>query len=366
MQIKRRKSKIIKVGGIKIGGSNPVVVQSMAKTFTSDLQDTLRELRELSEAGCKIIRLAVKDKKDAMALRKIRRQTSLALVADIHFDKNLALQAIDNGVDKIRLNPGNIYKKEEIREIAQAAKLARIPIRIGVNSGSLPRYSSLDTRYSKEPARLMVKSALDYIRLLEGFKFRDIIISLKSSDIFTTIKANREISKLTDYPLHLGVTATGTSTKGIVKSAIAVGMLLFEGIGDTIRISLTDKSVQEVRAGYSILEAMGLSNPGLEVISCPTCGRCEVDLIKIVGDLEKKLAIRYSLAQRQAGLLAIRPIKLAVMGCVVNGPGEAEAADLGIAFGKHQGLFFKKGKAIRKVSSRNCVDTLLQELNKII
>jgi (E)-4-hydroxy-3-methylbut-2-enyl-diphosphate synthase len=355
MRMKRRHCREIKIGNVKIGGNNPIAVQSMAKTFTSDLSATVKQIKELQNVGCQIVRVAVRDNTDAANLKKIKQRIAIPLVADIHFNKNLAIKAIESGVDKIRLNPGNIYKKNEIKEIAVAAKLARIPIRVGVNSGSITQCSMHEARYSKEPSRLMAKCALDYIQLLESIGFHDIVVSIKGSDISNTIRANEIIAKSCAYPLHLGVTATGSSFTGIVKSAIAIGRLLSEGIGDTIRISLTDRAVQEVRAAFYILEALGLRSSKPEIISCPTCGRCEIDLIKIVRQLENKLATRYS-------LLATRPIKVAIMGCVVNGPGEARTADLGVAFGKREGLLFRKGKPIRKIPFQKCVDTLLNEL----
>jgi len=355
-EIKRRKTKTVRIGNISIGGNNPVAIQSMAKASTSDIAKIVRQIKELDNAGCEIVRLAVKDNSDVKALRIIKRKVKVPLVADIHFDWRLAIGAIDAGVDKIRLNPGNIYKKDEIREIAKAAKLARIPIRVGVNSGSLkgPRPTA---HGSQPPADKMVKSALDYIRILEKLKFYDIVVSLKASNISDTIEAYRRMGGLCDYPFHLGVTATGSPYSGTIKSGIALSILLLEGIGDTIRVSLTDKPEAEVRAAKSILEAIGLRCFGPEIISCPTCGRCEVDLVKIVKELENKLTTHYS-------LLTTAPPKVAVMGCIVNGPGEAREADLGVAFGKKDGLLFKKGKSIKKISYDNCVNILLSELQR--
>ncbi|MFH1577479.1 MAG: flavodoxin-dependent (E)-4-hydroxy-3-methylbut-2-enyl-diphosphate synthase [Candidatus Omnitrophota bacterium] len=375
MKIQRRKCREIKIGNVRIGGNNPIAVQSMAKTFTSDLSATLHEIRQLEALGSQIVRVAVKDNKDAANLKKIRQRINIPLVADIHFDKNLALKAIDSGVAKIRLNPGNIYKSNDVGEIAAAAKQARIPIRVGVNSGSLrslkPQGTGRkfgDKKHATQDMRMaiaMVRSALDYIKLLEGFGFYDIIVSLKGSDIFTTIQANEIIAQSCDYPLHLGVTATGPALEGAIKSSIVIGRLLFNGIGDTIRISLTDKATEEVKAAYHILSALGLKNRGPEIISCPTCGRCEVDLINIVRKLESSLAAfpvpkPASRKARQAK----NPVKIAVMGCVVNGPGEAKEADVGIAFGKKEGLLFSKGRPIKKVSLAKCVDALLAEMPK--
>ncbi|MFH0790010.1 MAG: flavodoxin-dependent (E)-4-hydroxy-3-methylbut-2-enyl-diphosphate synthase [Candidatus Omnitrophota bacterium] len=354
MKISRRKTKVINIGRVCIGGNNPIAVQSMVKCKTSNIESAVRQIKELEACGCEIVRLAIKDNDDAIALKKIKRAVSIPLVGDIHFDWRLGLAAIDNGIDKIRLNPGNIYKKAQIREIVKASKLGNIPIRLGLNSGSLPRVSRIPNIADK-----MVKAALDYIKILEGFKFYDIVVSLKASNIFDTVHACRKLSKLCGYPLHLGVTASGLPSEGIIKSSIAIGGLLSEGIGDTIRVSLTDTPGQEIKAAQSILKALDLANFGPEIISCPTCGRCEVDLVKIVKELEKKLSsIVYG--------LWTRPIKLAVMGCVVNGPGEASQADIGIAFGKKEGMLFKKGKPVRKVSVDRCIDVLLEELRGII
>ena len=352
MKIARRKSKIIKIGNLSIGGNYPIAIQSMAKVKTSCLDGVLKQIKELQDAGCEIVRLAVKDTADAKAIRGLKRSVKLPLVADIHFNWRLAIEAIDNGIDKIRLNPGNIYKKDEVREIAAAAKLNRIPIRVGVNSGSLRNRASPATQ-----ARDMVKPALDYLKLLEGFKFYDIVISLKASNIPDTIEAYQLIAKSCIYPLHLGVTATGSSYSGALKSSIALGALLSEGIGDTIRVSLTDKPAQEVIAARIILEALGLRHFGPEIISCPTCGRCEVDLVSLVKELENRLStIDYR--------LSTKPPKVALMGCVVNGPGEAQGVDLGVAFGKKEGLLFRKGKVIKRVSEENCIESLLKEMRR--
>jgi len=362
MKIERRKCREIKIGDVKIGRGNPIAVQSMVKTFTSDLSATLREIRELEASGCQLVRVAVRDNRDAANLKEIKKGIHIPLIADIHFAKKLAIKAIESGVDKIRLNPGNIYKKDEVREIARAARQACIPIRIGVNSGSIiPKGQRIlqcsQKAYSKKLTKIMVDSILDYIKLLEGAGFHDIVISVKSSDVYTTIKANQEIARLSSYPLHLGITATGFGLAGIIKSALVVGGLLSEGIGDTIRISLTDRAAKEVEVAFCILEALGLSEKRAEIISCPTCGRCEVDLVKMVKELDRKL--RKSTDKNYRA-----PLKVAVMGCLVNGPGEARAADLGIAFGKKEGLLFRKGKSIKKVPFQNCVDTLLQEIDK--
>jgi (E)-4-hydroxy-3-methylbut-2-enyl-diphosphate synthase len=327
----------------------------MAKTKTADIDKTVKQIKQLAALGCEIVRVAVKDDADAGAIKKIKEKVKIPIVADIHFDWRLAMKAIDNGADKIRLNPGNIYKKEEIREVVSAAKLNRIPIRVGLNSGSV-KVKGQRSKVKGIPD-MMVESALDYIKILEGLKFYDIVVSLKASSVTDTVEAYRKISKLCDYPLHLGVTATGAPRQGAIKSSIALGALLLEGIGDTIRVSLTAKAAQEVEIAKYILESVGLRHFGAQIISCPTCGRCEVDLSGIVRELETKLStINYR--------PSTRPLKVAVMGCVVNGPGEAKGADLGIAFGKKEGLLFKAGRAVKKVHSSDCVNSLLREMER--
>lgn len=353
-KIIRRKAKPVKIGGVIIGGNHPIAIQSMAKSKTSRVAETVKQIQELESAGCEIVRLAIKDNQDAQALKKIKPQVKLPLVADIHFNWQLAIKAIDNGADKIRLNPGNIYRQQEIREIISALKTARIPLRVGVNSGSV---RSLNSKRLSMPDKL-VSSTLNYIKIIEKLKFSEIVISLKASCVFDTVQAYRKISKLCDYPLHLGITATGSAYKGTIKSSIALGSLLLEGIGDTIRVSLTDKPVEEVKVARYILDSLGLRSFSPQIISCPTCGRCEVDLVNIAKELENKLsAIDYR--------LLTQPIKVAIMGCVVNGPGEAKEADIGVAFGKQEGILFKKGKCLRKVSSTNCADILLKEIMRM-
>lgn len=374
-KIIRRKAKIIKIGNVYIGGNNPVTIQSMTKVKTTDIKAALGQIKALEDVGCEIIRCAVKDVHDARALRKIKQETKIPLVADIHFNWRFAIEAIDSGVDKIRLNPGNIYKREQIREIARAAKINRIPIRVGVNSGSLPQTAKPCKSQTETIADKMVKSALAYIKILEGFNFYDIVVSLKGSNIFDTIEAYRKIAKLCDYPLHLGVTATGLAYAGMIKSSIALGILLLGGIGDTIRVSLTDRPEQEVKVAKGILESLGLRCFGPEIISCPTCGRCEVDLVKIVKQLGNSLA-RWpvgplarpstSLASARGGMVrgTNKRIKVAVMGCVVNGPGEAREADIGVAFGRKEGLLFKQGRPVRKIAADRCGQVLLEEVLK--
>jgi (E)-4-hydroxy-3-methylbut-2-enyl-diphosphate synthase len=327
----------------------------MMKVKTADSEAVVRGIQKLEAAGCEIVRLAVKDDSDAAALKHIKPYASIPLVADIHFDWRLAIKAIENGVDKIRLNPGNIYKKDEIRSVVRAAQSHHVPIRVGLNSGSLQRIKSAK-RNIRNTAEAMVSGALEYIRFLERLHFYNIVISLKASSIGETIEAYRGIRRRCDYPLHLGVTATGASYSGAIKSSIALGILLYEGIGDTIRVSLTDTPEQEIKTAKAILEALGLRHFGVQIISCPTCGRCEVDLIKIVNGLDTRLAA--------CGSIASPARKVAVMGCVVNGPGEAKEADIGIAFGKKEGLLFKKGRALRKVSASGSIDALIREIRK--
>lgn len=352
----RRKTRQIKVGGVKIGGDAPVSIQSMTKVDTSNVKAVVAQIKELERAGCEIIRVAVKDLGDARAVGAIKKKIDIPIVCDIHFNYKLALESIKHGADKIRLNPGNMRNREEIALVVKAAKKAGIPIRIGLNSGSV-----LKGRGTRDEGRgtlsdSLIKSALDYIKIFEELRFHDIIISLKASDVAATVEAYRKMSALTDYPLHLGVTASGSYDSGIVKSAIGIGALLLDGIGDTIRVSLTADPVEEVIAAKRILSSLGLRRFGPEVISCPTCGRCQVDLGGIVKELERNLATgSWQLATN-------RPLKIAIMGCEVNGPGEAKEADIGIAFGKGSGMIFKKGKILKRVDVKNAVKELLRQL----
>lgn len=340
--IKRKKTRQIKVGNVRIGGGAPILIQSMAKVETSDAKETVSQIRQLEDAGCEIVRVAIKNFEDADAVRDIKRKIKIPLVCDIHFNYKLALKAIENGADKIRLNPGNIRKREEILKVVKAAKKERIPIRIGVNSGSLFRGQGL------------VDSAIGYIKLFEAMDFRDIIISLKASDVISTVEAYRRIARCCDYPLHLGVTASGPYDSGIVKSSIGIGALLLDGIGDTIRVSLTSSDpVDEVIAAKRILSSLGLRRLGPEIISCPTCGRCQVDLVKIVKSIEHE--IRNTNGERRKG-----PFTVAIMGCEVNGPGEAMDADIGIAAGKGSGILFKKGKIIKRIKEKDFVKEILR------
>lgn len=350
--IKRKKTREIRVGNVKIGNGAPVVIQSMAKTDTRDVIKTADQINALEKIGCRIARVAVKDADAAKAIAAIKERINIPLVADIHFDYRLALLAIQSGADKIRINPGNMTKKNEVEAVAAAARAKHIPIRIGVNSGSI----GAKLKGLKDPAAPMVKAVLNYIRLFEKLKFYDIAISLKASDVVTTVEAYRFISRKCDYPLHLGITAAGSSEDGIIRSAVGIGTLLMEGIGDTIRVSLTGDPVSEVYAAKQILEATGLGKFGPQVISCPTCGRCQVDLAKICEEFKSKLGVKAN---------KLKNITIALMGCEVNGPGEAMDADIGIAAGKNSGMLFKKGKPVKKILEKDFVKTLLEELEKL-
>ncbi len=359
--MKRRESRVISVGKVKIGGNNPVVVQGMTKTDTEDVRATVEEIRRLVRAGAKIVRIAVPTVRAANSVSQIKNQVDVPIVADIHFNYRIAIECIDKGVDKVRINPGNMHK-EEILRVARRAKEAHIPLRIGVNSGSLEEdllRKSLngertrgyrEERYRHAVAKAMVESALQTVRLLEEKNFTDIVVSLKSSDVLTTVLSYQLISDKIPYPLHLGITATGPSPQGVIRSSIGVGLLFAQGIGDTLRVSLTDDSVEEVRVGYQILRSLHLSEAGPTLVSCPTCGRCKVNLKSIVKKVFSRIEnIRF-------------PLTVAVMGCEVNGPGEAKEADIGIACTRGGGVLFKKGKRIKRLKEEDMVDVLLREI----
>ena len=348
--IKRKKTLQIKVGNVKIGGMAPIAVQSMTNTRTQDVAATVSQTKRLEKAGCEIVRVAVPDQEAAEAISSIKDQISIPLIADIHFDYRLAISAARAGADGLRINPGNIGSKQKVKAVVDIATEFNIPIRIGVNSGSLEK--DILKKYSGACAEAMVESAFRHIELLKSFDFHNIKVSIKASDVHRTIAAFRLFASKTDLPLHVGVTEAGALYPGIVKSALGIGMLLAEGIGDTIRVSLTRDPVEEVRVGYEILKALGIRQHGPEIISCPTCGRCNIDLFGIVEQVEKTL------------LLNPLPIKLAIMGCVVNGPGEAKEADIGIAGGDGTGILFKKGKVIKKFPQEKLVEVLLKEVEK--
>ena len=342
--IQRRKSKQIQIGNVKIGADAPISVQSMTNTDTRDVKSTLNQIRDMSDCGCDLVRLAILNPDAANAVKEIKKHSPIPLIADIHFDYRLALKCIENGIDGLRINPGNIGKEENIKKVINAAKTNNIPIRIGINAGSLEKDIELEDipLYEK-----MVKSALRHIKILEDNDFNNIKISLKSSDVYTTIQAYRLIAEKVDYPLHLGVTEAGTYTSGIIKSSVGLGTLLAEGIGDTIRVSLTDSPIEEVRAGIMILKSLGLKQKGINFISCPTCGRTQIDLIKLANEVEKRLEN------------IDKPITVAVMGCAVNGPGEAKHADYGIAGGIKEGYIFKKGQIIERLSEDKLLDRFI-------
>jgi len=347
-----RNSRQITLGGVKIGGGAPISVQSMTKTQTSDVPSTVAQIKALEESGCDIVRLAVPDMDAATSLGEIKSQTSVPLVADIHFNHRLALESINQGVDGLRINPGNIGDKSKIEAVVDAAGSRGIPIRIGVNSGSLEK--DILARHGSPTAAALAESAFKHVEILEALGFRDIKISVKSTNVITMLNAYRLIAERCAYPLHLGVTEAGTLKVGTVKSSIGIGALLAEGIGDTIRVSLTGEPVEEVRVGIDILRSLGLRTAGVEFIACPGCGRLEIDLVKLVDEIER----------RAGGIEVKRPLKVAILGCVVNGPGEASEADIGIAGGRAKGILYKRGKMIKSFKEAELVDLLLDEIRK--
>jgi (E)-4-hydroxy-3-methylbut-2-enyl-diphosphate synthase len=350
--MERRKTCQISIGSVKVGGDAPISVQSMTKTDTRDIRKTVHQIRRLEEAGCEIIRVAVVDEKAARAIAEIKKKIRIPLIADIHFHPALALMAIASGADGLRINPGNIGGRERLKPIVIEAKDCSVPIRIGVNSGSLEK--DLLRRFGGATPEAMVSSALRTIEWMEDLGFRLMKVSLKASDALRTVEAYRLFSKKSDYPLHLGVTEAGKGSGAIVKSSIGMGLLLSEGIGDTLRVSLTGDPIEEVRVGYEILRTLNIRKRGIEIISCPTCGRCELDLTRLVEKIER--AVRE----------ITTPLTVAMMGCVVNGPGEAKEADIGIAGGKRVGVLFKKGKVVRKLREKDFVPVLLKEIQEIV
>jgi (E)-4-hydroxy-3-methylbut-2-enyl-diphosphate synthase len=345
----RKKTRRIYIGSVPIGDGAPIAVQSMTKTDTRDIFKTVKQIKELEKAGCEIVRIAIPDNEAAKAIREIKKRIKIPLVADIHFNYKLALEAIKQGVDGLRINPGNIGDRLKVKEVVRAAKEKGIPIRIGVNAGSLPK--DLIKKYGHPTAEAMVESAERHIEILEELDFKDIKVSLKASDVLKTIEAYRLFSEKHEYPLHVGITETGCPPEGIVKSSIGIGILLMEGIGDTIRVSLTTSPVTEVEVAYEILRTLQLRQVGVEVISCPTCGRCEINLKKMVKEV--KAAVKK----------IKKPIRVAVMGCSVNGPGEAQGADFGIAGGKGQGIVFVKGEILKIVKENEIVSALINAIN---
>lgn len=349
--MKRRRTREIILGGVRIGGDAPISVQSMTNTDTRDVSTTIQQIKALERVGCEIVRVAVPTLEAAQALGKIKRAISIPLIADIHFDYRLALKAIDEGVDGLRLNPGNIGGVERVREVVKATREKGRPIRIGVNAGSLEK--DILGRYGHPTPEAMVESALRHIRILEDLSFFDIKVSLKASDVLKTVEAYRLLARRVDYPFHIGITEAGTVFSGAVKSSVGLGILLAEGIGDTIRVSLTGDPVEEVRTGWEILKSLRLRERGVNIISCPTCGRIRIDAINLANEIEKRLSH------------ITRPINVAVMGCVVNGPGEAVESDIGIAGGDGVGLLYVRGNMVRKVREDEIVDEVVNEVERM-
>ncbi|TAH63261.1 MAG: flavodoxin-dependent (E)-4-hydroxy-3-methylbut-2-enyl-diphosphate synthase [Gottschalkiaceae bacterium] len=347
----RRESRELLLGKVGVGGRHPITVQSMTNTDTRDIEKTVIQILELESEGCDIVRVAVPDMEAAQAIKKIKSRINIPLIADIHFDYRLAIEAVINGVDGLRINPGNIGSKDKVREVVSACKDRQIPIRIGVNSGSIKR--EVIEKFNGINENSMVFSALEHVRILEEANYNNIKISLKATDVALTVNAYKKAAEVIDYPLHIGITEAGTPWSGTIKSSIGIGSLLLMGIGDTIRVSLTGNPVEEVKVGKQILRTLGLLKDKIEIISCPTCGRTQIDLINIAKQVEERI-----------GNIS-KPIKVAIMGCAVNGPGEAREADLGIAGGAGCGLIFKKGQIIKKVEEDKLLDELVNEINKL-
>jgi (E)-4-hydroxy-3-methylbut-2-enyl-diphosphate synthase len=346
----RKQKRVVNIGGVKIGSDNPIAIQSMCNTDTRDVNATVAQILRLEEAGCEIIRVAIPDMEAAESVKKIREQIHIPLVVDIHFDYRLALECMKNGADKVRINPGNIGDKSRVKQVVDMAKAGGIPIRIGVNGGSLEK--DLLKKYGGVTADALVESALGHVAILDELNFFDVVVSIKVSDVPTTLAAYRKFNEVSDIPLHVGVTEAGTLRAGTIKSSVGIGTLLAEGIGDTMRVSLTADPIEEIYAAYDIQKVLGMRS-GVKLISCPTCGRTQINLIDIANEVEKRIAN------------IDKPIKVAVMGCAVNGPGEAREADIGIAGGKGEGLIFKKGEILRKVSEDKIIDELMKEIEKI-
>ena len=348
MKISRKRTNAIHIGGVKVGGGAPVVVQSMTNTDTKDVKATVAQIRRLEEAGCEVVRVAVLDRTAAASLDKIKAGINIPLIADIHFDHRLALTALEKGVDGLRINPGNIGGRKKVAELVKEAKARSVPIRIGVNSGSLEKH--LLAKYGRPTPEALVESAQGHIAILEDLDFTDIKVSIKASDVPTTIDAYTLMSKKSKYPLHIGVTEAGTIFSGTIKSSVGLGILLYEGIGDTIRVSLTADPVEEVRCAWEMLKALRLRQRGVNIISCPTCGRTQIDVIGLAMEVERRLShIR-------------KPLDVAVMGCIVNGPGEASQADVGIAGGKGRGVLFRHGKLVKRMLESELADALVAEV----
>ena len=352
LNVIRRKSRIVNIGKIMIGGDNPIAIQSMTNTDTRDHTATIAQIKALDAAGGDVVRITVPDMESVETIKKIKASgITIPIVADIHFDYNIALASIAAGIDKVRINPGNIGSDDKVKAVAEAASAAGVPIRIGVNGGSLEK--NILQKYGSPTAEALAESALYHAELLTRHAFEDIVISIKSSTVKEMIEANRILAKECDFPLHIGVTEAGTKLQGTIKNAIGMGSLLCDGIGDTVRVSLTADPVEEIYAAYDILKVLNLRENGATLVSCPTCGRTQIDLISLASEVEKRIA------------KIDKPIKVAVMGCAVNGPGEAREADIGIAGGKGEGLIFKKGEILKKVKEEDLLSELMKELEKI-
>ncbi|KNF08854.1 4-hydroxy-3-methylbut-2-en-1-yl diphosphate synthase IspG [Gottschalkia purinilytica] len=347
----RRETKKLFYGKVGIGGDSPISVQSMTNTDTRDIKSTINQIKRLEKEGCDLIRVAVLDNDAAIAIKDIKKGINIPIISDIHFDYRLALEAIKSGVDGLRINPGNIGDKKKVEEVVKACKERQVPIRIGVNSGSISK--EVLEKFGGVNEDSMVYSAMEHVRILEELDYTNIKISLKATDVRLTVKAYEKISNMVNYPLHVGITEAGTPWSGTIKSSIGIGSLLLRGIGDTIRVSLTGDPVEEVKVGKQILRTLGILKDKIEIISCPTCGRTQIDLINLANRVEERLKDIY------------KPIKVAIMGCAVNGPGEAREADIGIAGGKGCGLIFKKGKIIKKVKEEDLLDELVREIDKL-
>ncbi len=351
--MKRKKTIPVKIGNLAIGGKNPIVVQTMTKTYTADTEATLKQINDIISWGCKLVRIAVPDYESAYAIKKIKQKVKIPIVADIHFDYKLAIESIKSGADKIRINPANIGDEKKIVEIIKTAKEYNVAIRIGLNAGSYKKKL-------ESPKKIILSQAEKFISLFEKHNFKKIVISAKTADVLSTVEIYQTLSERYKYPLHLGITEAGPLLQGSIKSAIGIGILLWQGIGDTIRVSLTTSAIDEVKAGYYILQSLNLAKFGIDLISCPTCGRCQVNLTKLVEDFESEIEKR-----RLYLKLKNKNLKVAIMGCEVNGPGEASSADVGVAMGKNFGVLFVKGKIIKKVSFEECISELINQILKM-
>jgi (E)-4-hydroxy-3-methylbut-2-enyl-diphosphate synthase len=347
----RDKTKVVKIGDVLVGGGNRIKIQSMCNTKTEDIEETVAQIKALEAVGCDITRVAVPTLEAAKSISKIKEKISIPIVADIHFDYKLALAAIENGADKIRINPGNIGSEDRIKAVVMACKAKNIPIRVGVNGGSLEK--DLLAKYENPTYEALVESAINNVKLIEKYDYDNLVVSIKSSDVLVSLKAHELASSQLKYPMHLGITEAGTLFSGTIKSSVGLGLLLGNGIGDTIRVSLTGDPVEEIRVGKKILESLGLYQGQVSLVSCPTCGRTQIDLISLANEVEKRCESIH------------KPIKVAVMGCVVNGPGEAREADIGIAGGKGVGIIFKKGEIIKTVPEKELLGALLEEISKM-